>query len=98
MRRLETKLGVELLWPQILSILKKKPTHAYAIRKRIEERFGFLPGNVTAYVVLYKLESHGFVKARSEGNRRVYSITESGKRLLEEGKKALKEKEKKLFG
>ena len=87
--RLKRKLGIELVWIYILSMLKKEPSHAYVLRKEIEEKFGFLPGNVSVYVVLYKLEKHSFVKAKQEGNRSVYSITSSGKKLLKEAKKEL---------
>ncbi len=87
--RLKRKLGVELLWIYILSLLKKEPSHAYILRKQIEEKFGFLPGNVSAYVVLYKLQGRGFVSAKKEGNRTVYSITSEGKTLLKEAKREL---------
>lgn len=95
-QRLEQKLGVEVLWPFLLSILQKEPCHAYVLRKKIEQRFGFLPGNVTAYVVLYKLEERGYVKAHPEGNKKIYSITDKGKTLLEEAKKLLIEKANEL--
>ena len=88
--RLKRKLGIELLWIYLLSMLKKKPSHAYVLRKEIKEKFGFLPGNVSVYVVLYKLEKHCFVKAKQEGNKSVYSITASGKELLKAAKKKLK--------
>ena len=87
--RLKRKLGIELLWIYLLSMLKKKPSHAYVLRKEIENKFGFLPGNVSVYVVLYKLEKHGFVKAKHEGNRSVYTITAAGKALLKQAKKEL---------
>ena len=87
--RLKRKLGIELLWIYILSMLKKKPSHAYILRKEIEKRFGFLPGNVSVYVVMYKLQARNFVSARQDGNRTVYSITKEGKQLLKEAKKAL---------
>ena len=87
--RLKRKLGIELLWIYLLSMLKKKPSHAYVLRKEVESKFGFLPGNVSVYVVLYKLEKHGFVKSKQEGNKSVYSITDSGKRLLKVAKKEL---------
>jgi len=87
--RLKRKLGIELLWIYLLSMLKKKPSHAYVLRKQIEEKFGFLPGNVSVYVVLYKLKKHGFVRAKHEGNRAVYSITSNGKTLLKEAKREL---------
>ncbi len=87
--RLRRKLGVELLWVYVLSLLKRGPSHAYALRKQIEQKFGFLPGNVSAYVVLYKLKKRSFVKAKQDGTRTIYRITEKGKVLLEEAKKEL---------
>jgi len=96
--RLERKFTKEVLWLYILSLLKKKPSHAYVLRKSIEEKFGFLPGNVTPYVVLYKLQSRNYVKTVRKGNRVVYSITPSGIRLLSEASKRLKEKFKLIFG
>lgn len=87
--RLKRKLGIELLWIYLLSMLKKKSSHAYVLRKEVERKFGFLPGNVSVYVVLYKLEKHDFVKVKKEGNKSVYSITSSGKELLKEAKKKL---------
>jgi len=91
-RRLERKLGIELLWIFILALLKKKPSHAYAVRKLIQEEFGFLPGNVSSYVVLYKLESRGFVSTKQAENKVMYSITPGGKELLKIAKKHLQQK------
>ncbi len=87
--RLKKKLGIELLWIYILSMLKEKPSHAYVLRKQIKKDFGFLPGNVSAYVVLYKLKNRGFVNAKKDGARTVYTITSEGKSLLKEAKKEL---------
>ncbi len=87
--RLKRKLGIELLWIYLLSMLKKKPSHAYVLRKEVKRKFGFLPGNVSVYVVLYKLEKHRFVKAKQDGNKSVYRITASGKELLKAAKKKL---------
>ncbi|MBS3062001.1 MAG: PadR family transcriptional regulator [Candidatus Diapherotrites archaeon] len=92
MQRLERKLGVELLWVFILALLKKKPSHAYVIRKKIQEEFGFLPGNVSSYVVLYKLESRGFVSTQKQDTKVIYSITLEGKKLLQTAKKHLAQK------
>lgn len=95
-QRLEKKLGVELLWVFVLSILKDEPCHAYVLRSKIEQQFGFLPGNVSAYVVLYKLEARGFVSTKKEGNKIVYTITDLGKKLLELAKTKLLQKIKSL--
>ncbi len=95
--RLKEKLGIEVLWVYLLSLLKKEPSHAYILRNKIQEEFGFRPGNVSVYVVLYKLEGRGFVSAKREDNRKVYSITEKGRELLKAAEKEFKEREKILF-
>lgn len=97
-KRLKSKLSIEVMWLYILKLLKEKPLHAYAIRKKVVEKFGFLPGNVTAYVVLYKLETRGFVEAEQEENKKVYSITPAGKRLFDAGKLEWGNRSKQLFG
>ena len=69
----------ECLWMYILRILSDKPAHAYSLRGEIERRFGFRPGAVTAYRVLYFLTSRGYVKNKADGRRKVYEITDAGK-------------------
>ncbi len=97
MKRLERNLTVEMLWVYILSILREQDMHAYVLREEIRKRFGFLPGNVSAYVVLYKLESRDFVKGKQVENRKVYSITERGRALLKEAETNLSRKQKLVF-
>ena len=84
--RLQTKTTVECLWPYILALLKSKQVYAYEMRQLIKERFGFEVGQVTAYMVLYRLESDGYVMAewQNVGNRqrKYYRITEDGLNAL----------------
>ena len=77
----------ENLWIYILATLKKGSTYAWDLHSSIENTFGFKPGNITPYRVLYRLEEQGFVKSEAEERRRVYKITESGKEELEKVKK-----------
>jgi len=72
----------ECLWIYILKILSEKSTHAYTVRREIEKRFGFRPGTMTAYKVLYLLHRKGFVRKSSQGRKKVYSITEKGRKEL----------------
>ena len=69
-----------------MSLATKKPIYAYYLQKEIEEKFGFRPGKITSYRVLYRLEKDGFVKSKMEERRRVYKITEKGKKELEKAK------------
>ncbi len=97
-QRLRTKLCTELLWIYILALLKEKPSHAYALRKAVHRRFSFMPGNVSAYVVLYKLKSRGYVESHREKGRKVYRLAKKGQKLLEAARKIMGENYKALFG
>jgi DNA-binding PadR family transcriptional regulator len=98
--RLKNKTTTECLWLYILSLMKQGPLYAYEVRERIRKQFGFKIGQVTAYMVLYKLERKGYVKTnwRMEENRqrKYYTITKKGETLLKEGKKYLEELADKL--
>jgi len=73
----------ENLWIYILSLLKERPIYAWQLQSLIEKRFGFKPGRITPYRVLYRLEKDDFVKSELKEKRRVYRITEKGKKELE---------------
>jgi len=93
-RRLEEKLTKENLWLYILSLLTAKDMYGYELREAVKERFGFKPGNVTAYRVLYSLKLKGLVeivaKASGGRERKYYCITKSGKEELEKGKRIIR--------
>ncbi len=74
---------VDCLYPYILKLLSEKPAHAYILRKEIEKKFGFKPGNVTAYRVLYSLKKEGLVEETQKGRIKIYRLTESGEKELE---------------
>lgn len=91
--RLQKSNTKENLWIYILSLLKKSRVYAWEIPKLIEKEFGFKPGKITPYRVLYRLEKTGFVKSRMEERRRVYKITKKGSQEFEK----VKEFYKKIF-
>lgn len=70
------------LWIYILTVLKRGPNYAWDLPSIIEKEFGFRPGNITPYRVLYLLEEQGMVKSDLEERRRVYKITAKGKEEL----------------
>ena len=84
------------LWLYILSLLKKEKIHAWRFQSLIEKVFGFKPGKITAYRVLYRLEADGFVKSKMDKRRRNYSITKKGEKELILAKDFYKEILKKL--
>ena len=79
LKRLEKLNTTECLWVYILKILANSgPSHAYVLRRQIEDKFGFRPGTVTAYKVLYDMQKMGLVTKRKSGMKRIYEITPKG--------------------
>lgn len=71
----------------ILRLLEEKPRHGYDIIKEIEERFGgtYAPSPGTVYPTLTMLEDMGYATGTvEEGGKKIYSITEEGRRHLAE--------------
>lgn len=85
--RLKQSNTIDNLWVYILSLIRKEPMHAYQIQKEIEKKFGFQPGKITPYRVLYRLENDGFVKSSIKDRKRIYQITEKGEKELKKAKK-----------
>jgi len=59
--------------------------------EQMEKRFGWKPGLVTPYVVMYKLEEDGFIRGADKGRRRYYYISPKGKELLKKARKRLRD-------
>lgn len=95
-KRLERTLTQGNLWLYILSLLKARHAYAYEMREKIEKKFGWKPGLILNYVVLYRLESEGLITSKFEGRRKYYTLTEKGRKTLREGKKLMVEISKKL--
>ena len=69
----------------ILQLLSEKPSYGYELIKTIEERLsgGYAPSPGVVYPTLTLLEERGLAEVQtSEGNRKVYAITEAGKAEL----------------
>jgi DNA-binding PadR family transcriptional regulator len=83
LQKLNTK---DNLWIYILLLLKEKPIHAWQLQSLIKENFNFKPGRITPYRVLYRLEKANFVKSEIKERKRIYQITEKGKKELKKAK------------
>jgi len=71
----------------ILQLLDEKPRHGYEVIKELEERAGgaYAPSAGTVYPTLQHLEDLGYASvATEESGKKVYSITEEGRRHLAE--------------
>jgi DNA-binding PadR family transcriptional regulator len=70
----------------ILDLLKDKPSHGYEIIRALEERFHgmYSPSAGSIYPTLQLLEDMGYVKSAEQDGKKVYTITDEGKKFLSE--------------
>ena len=70
----------------ILALLAEQPRHGYELIKLLEERSGgfYVPSPGVIYPALTYLEETGLADVESEGTKKLYRITESGRKLVEE--------------
>ncbi|MBS2964304.1 helix-turn-helix transcriptional regulator [Actinocrinis puniceicyclus] len=68
----------------LLKLLEESPRHGYEIIQQLRERFAglYAPSAGTVYPRLARLESEGLVRHETDGGRKVYQITEAGRREL----------------
>jgi DNA-binding PadR family transcriptional regulator len=67
----------------LLKLLDELPRHGYDLMRAVREK-GWGGGAGSVYPLLGALEAAGLVTGREEGDRRIYEITEQGRRLLGE--------------
>lgn len=67
----------------VLSLLATEDMHGYQIIQELAERSGgaWRPGAGSIYPTLRHLQENGFINSRAEGAKRVFAITEAGRRL-----------------
>lgn len=76
----------------ILQLLEEKPRHGYDIIRALEERSGggYSPSPGTVYPTLSLLEEMDYAKATTEeSGKKVYSITDEGRKYLAENRDAV---------
>jgi len=75
----------------ILSYIAEKPSHGYEIMKGIAEQLGgaYAPSAGVIYPTLSQLEDEGFTTVVAEGGKKLYTITEAGRRELEANKERI---------
>src|SRR5580658_6000271 len=77
----------------ILQLVAEKPSYGYEIIKAIEERLsgGYAPSPGVVYPTLTMLEEEGYATVSStDGNKKLYTVTELGKELLKTNEPILK--------
>lgn len=93
LQRLRREYTLGCLWIFILSLLAKRRRYAYTLRAEIARAFGFSPGLITVYKVLYLLQGRGYLAIESKTiagrERKYYTITRKGRALLKAGLKEM---------
>jgi DNA-binding PadR family transcriptional regulator len=74
-----------------LSLIEKQPRHGYDLIRALEElSSGFYsPSPGVVYPTLTFLEEAGYATSASEGNKKVFSITEEGRAYLSDNRAAV---------
>jgi DNA-binding PadR family transcriptional regulator len=75
----------------VLMALRSQPLHGYAVIKAIENMFGYPPSPGIIYPTLQMLEDQGYVVMEEHENKKVYSLTDEGRRYLEEHNDAVEQ-------
>ncbi|NEC90184.1 PadR family transcriptional regulator [Streptomyces sp. SID12501] len=71
----------------ILALLKDRPMHGYEMIQEIAERSGgaWKPSPGSVYPTLQLLEDEGLIANESEGGKKLFALTESGRTAADEG-------------
>ncbi|MEU1404390.1 PadR family transcriptional regulator [Streptomyces sp. NPDC005728] len=71
----------------ILALLKDRPMHGYEMIQEIAERSGgaWKPSPGSVYPTLQLLEDEGLITSESEGGKKLFSLTDSGRSAADEG-------------
>ncbi len=69
----------------VLALLEEKPAHGYELIRALEERSDgfYTPSPGVIYPALTYLEESGHAALETEGNRKLYRITDAGRQHLE---------------
>lgn len=70
----------------ILALLKDRPMHGYEMIQEIAERSGgaWKPSPGSVYPTLQMLEDEGLIVSSSEGGKKLFSLTESGREATDQ--------------
>jgi DNA-binding PadR family transcriptional regulator len=73
----------------LLELLRERPMYGYEMMKALEEKSGgfYSPSPGSIYPTLQMLEERNFVSAAEVDGKKVYSITDTGRALLDEHQK-----------
>ena len=76
----------------VLAQLGNSPSlSAYDVIALVNKKYGVLLSSGTVYSALYRLERRGWLRGSSDQSRRIYALTEQGKKQIEAIQNRIKE-------
>ncbi|WP_337269026.1 PadR family transcriptional regulator [Oryzifoliimicrobium ureilyticus] len=89
--RMGRKLAAGDLQLVILALLEEQPRHGYELIKLLEERSGgfYVPSPGVIYPALTYLEETGLADVENDGAKKLYRITDDGRKKLDEDRAAI---------
>lgn len=78
----------------LLDLLKERPKHGYEMMKELEDRSGgfYTPSAGAIYPTLNLLEDRGWVSVETQDGKKVYTITDEGRKALSEHQERAEER------
>jgi len=73
----------------VLLSLQERPLNGYEVIKAIENKYGHAPGPAVVYPTLQLLEDQGYVTSSEHENKKMYALTEEGKKFLQENRERM---------
>jgi len=67
----------------ILAQLRENAVSGYDIIASIHEKFGVMVSSGTVYTRIYRMERDGLIEGNSDEKKRIYMLTEKGKKTIE---------------
>ena len=81
--------NIGILELQVLWLLSKKPSHGYALMKELDALKTTHIAQGTLYPVLARLKQKKLVKSKRVSNKRVYSLTAEGRKVMKKNARDL---------
>lgn len=77
----------------VLALLKEKPRYGYEIIKALEDHSSgaYVPSPGVVYPALTYLEEMGYATVETDGNKKLYQMTDTGTKYLEENREIVDE-------
>ena len=74
----------------VLALLAEEDMHGYQIIQELAQRSGgvWRPGAGSIYPTLRQLQEQGLIDSRAEGSKRVFTLTDEGRRAAQESGEA----------